>query len=128
VKKKRGYFTNFYNVPTHTSCDYVRDNYKVPACINRSITHKGRTGIIVADRGHYIGVTFDDQASNVIVNVHPTDDVVYGGIKRLRTMTRSQRKYLAYLEVADCYESFAQYLGIKPKGQRKDRRQLELGF
>ena len=39
------------------NCDYVRNAYGVPACIGRKVVHKGRAGIISADRGNYIGVT-----------------------------------------------------------------------
>ena len=35
--------------------------------------------------------------------------------KRPDEPTRSQRRYQEYLRVAECYPSFAAYLGIKPK-------------
>lgn len=97
------------------SCEYAREHYNVPACIGRRIVFKGRPGIIAEDRGHYIGVNFDDDKPGEVFNVHPTDDVMYGEMGRIRLMTRSQARYKAYWKVAECYNSFAEYLGIKPK-------------
>lgn len=92
------------------SLEYVRDYYGVPAEIGRRVTVYGKAGIISADRGHYIGVTFDTDKPHVVHNAHPTDRVVYGELGRLRSLTRSQRRYRAYLEVADLYEDFAHWL------------------
>lgn len=94
------------------SCEYVRQHYDVPAVIGRRVVVHGRPGIIAADRGHYIGVNFDDDKPGVIRNAHPTDKVEYQGMGTVRKMTRAQRRYQEYLDVADCYDSFAAYLGI----------------
>jgi hypothetical protein len=91
-------------------CEYVKRMYGVPACIGRLITFKGKSGIIAEDRGHYIGVNFDEDKPGVIHNVHPTDGVEYGGMGKIRKMTRGQKRYANYLKVADCYDSFAEYL------------------
>ncbi|MDH5394514.1 MAG: hypothetical protein OEY11_15120 [Gammaproteobacteria bacterium] len=95
------------------NCEYVRDYYQVPAVIGRIISHRGRSGIIAEDRGHYIGVNFDDDKPGHIYNVHPTDKVEYKSIGKVRKMTRSQQRYQDYLR-ADFGCSFAEYLGIKP--------------
>lgn len=92
------------------SLEYVRDYYGVPAEIGRRVTVSGKPGIISADRGQYIGVTFDTDKPYVVHNAHPTSEVVYGELGRLRTLTRSQRRYRHYLERADLYEDFAHYL------------------
>ena len=42
----------------NVSLEYVREYYGVPAEIGRRVTVYGKPGIISADRGHYIGVTF----------------------------------------------------------------------
>ena len=96
------------------NCEYVRKSYAVPACIGRKIIFKGRPGIIVEDRGHYIGVTFDSDKPNEILNIHPADNVEYCGMGKPRKMTRSQRRYQEYLK-CDWYENFAEFLGIKLK-------------
>ena len=95
------------------SCEYVRKYYGVPACIGRRIKFIGKLGTISEDRGHYIGVNFDDSKPGVISNVHPTDGVEYLEMGKVRKMTRSQQRYQDYLRVSECYESFAHYLGIK---------------
>lgn len=90
---------------------YVIETYGVPACIGREILHQGRGGVIAADRGNYIGVNFDDQKPGVIHNIHPTDGVVYLGIKPVRKQTRAQQRYQAYL-AADVTETFAEWMGF----------------
>jgi len=94
------------------NCEYVRNYYGVPACIGRIVVVNGKQGIIAEDRGHYIGVSFDSHKPGVIWNVHPTSNVEYKGMGKIRKMTRSQKRYQDYLSVADCYESFAHFLGI----------------
>lgn len=96
------------------SCEYVRAHYGVPACVGRRVMVAGRPGVIAADRGHYLGVNFDADPPGIIQNVHPTDQVVYGQMGVVRPMTRSQRRYAAYLEVADLYPNFAAYLKACP--------------
>ena len=72
-------------------CEYIRNTYNVPACIGRQIEYNGRHGILSADRGNYIGVTFDDEPATTISNFHPLEKgLVYGGIGNVRKMTRSQ--------------------------------------
>ncbi len=93
--------------------EYVKNYYEVPACFGRAIEHNGNPGIIVEDRGHYIGVNFDKDKPGIIFNVHPTDKVEYFGIGKIRKMSRSQKRYQDYLKVADGYESFAHFFGIK---------------
>lgn len=90
--------------------DYIRSFYSVPACIGRRVTIDGKPGVIAADRGNYIGVNFDCDKPNLIKNAHPTWEVVYGEMGKVRPMTRSQKRYLAFLEVGDLYEGFSDYL------------------
>ena len=96
------------------NCEYVREYYGVPACIGRSVIVYGKSGVIVEDRGHYIGVNLDEDKPNVIGNYHPTDNVIYGEIREIRKikkMTRSQQRYRDYIH-SECSGSFAEYLGI----------------
>lgn len=93
------------------NCEYVRAYYDVPAEINRRVVVDGRPGIIVADRGHYIGVNFDDDKPGRICNAHPTSNVEYGELGIVRKMTRSQARYQEYIK-ADCGHSFAEWLGV----------------
>jgi hypothetical protein len=88
---------------------YIRDYYKVPAEIGRAVTVYGKPGVIVADRGHYIGVTFDEDKPNVILPCHPTDGVEYGEMRGIRKMTKAQQRYQDYLEM-DWFDSFGDYL------------------
>lgn len=60
------------------NCEYVRQHYGVPACIGRRVIANGKHGIIVADRGHYIGVVLDDDPKRRIGNHHPTWEMQYG--------------------------------------------------
>lgn len=98
--------------------EYVRREYGVPAEWGRGVVVYGRPGVIVADRGHYIGVTFDADRPGVISNVHPTSEVVYGELRPIRTLTRAQKRYRDYLDVSDCYESFGHYLRFCSHGAK----------
>ncbi len=91
-------------------CGYVRDYYGVPACIGRKVVVYGKPGIIAKDRGHYIGVNFDNDKPGVVFNAHPTDKVEYGDMGTIRKMTPSQKRYQKYLECADCFDSFKDFL------------------
>lgn len=98
------------------NCQYVREHYGVSATIGRRVVIGGRPGVIVADRGHYIGVNFDDENPGLIHNAHPTSEVEYGEIGTVRKLSKSQQRYRDYLEVADLFPSFAAFLGVREKG------------
>lgn len=100
--------------------EYVIDHYKVPACYGRRVTVGGKPGIIIADRGHYIGVNFDDAKPGRISNCHPTHEVEYGDIGKARKMTRSQRRWAEYNEVAECFQDFAHWLRYKKMQKEKE--------
>lgn len=95
------------------SCEYVKSYYGVPAQVGRRVTIEGKRGIIAEDRGHYIGVNFDEDPPGIISNAHPTWKVIYGCMGKIRKMTRSQARYQDYLRHADLYDSFSEYLGIR---------------
>lgn len=98
--------------PQHVSCAYVRDYYKVPACIGRRIKVYGEPGIIAEDRGHYIGVNLDIEKPSRISNYHPTDGVEYLGMGTVRKLTRSQQNYQDYLNT-ESSDSFAEWMRFK---------------
>jgi len=79
------------------SREYVRKYYGVPACIGRRVVVDNKPGIIAEDRGHYIGVNFDSDKPVVIRNAHPTSEVEYLGIGKVRKMAMSQKQYQDYL-------------------------------
>ncbi len=89
--------------------EYIKKYYNVPADIGRCVTVHGRSGIIVADRGHYLGVNFDNDKPQVISNCHPTDNVEYLGMGKIRKLTRSQQRYQRYLEYGDSFETFIDF-------------------
>lgn len=60
------------------SRDYVRRHYGVPAEIGRRVIANGEPGVIMADRGHYIGVVLDEDPKKRINNYHPTHEMQYG--------------------------------------------------
>ena len=60
------------------NCDYVRRHYDVPAEIGRRVIANGEPGVIMADRGHYIGVILDSDPKKRIRNYHPTWEMQYG--------------------------------------------------
>ena len=94
------------------SCEYVRQHYGVPACIGRRVVAYGKPGVIVEDRGHYIGVNLDKDKPGRVNNYHPTDQVTYLGMGKVRKMTRSQQNYRDYLR-SDCGHTFAEWMLFK---------------
>ena len=91
--------------------NYAKEYYGVPADVGRRVVVNGQPGIIAKDRGHYIGVNFDEDKPGVVHNCHPTWKVEYGEMGTIRKMTRSQKRYRDYLD-ADFGISFSEYLGI----------------
>lgn len=77
--------------------EYVQQRYGVPAAFGRRVEVYGKPGVIAADRGHYIGINFDADKPGDIKNAHPTSEVKYLGMGEVRPMTRSQRRYEAFL-------------------------------
>jgi len=95
--------------------EYIIDYYKVPAEINREIEFDGRKGMIVEDRGNYIGVNFYDDKPDTVKSLHPTYNVTYlesFGKPRAIKNRASKQRYQDYLH-NDGYGDFAEYLGIK---------------
>ena len=66
--------------------EYVRKYYGVPAGYGRAVIVGGKPGVIVEDRGAYIGVLFDCHKPNNISPCHPTSQVEYGEMKPVRQM------------------------------------------
>jgi hypothetical protein len=92
--------------------EYIKDNYHVPAQIGRRVIVYGKPGIIIEDRGHHLGVNFDEDRPGVVKSAHPTCEVEYlDRIGIIRKMTRSQRNYQTYLK-SECSESFGEWLKI----------------
>lgn len=87
----------------------MREYYGVPAEIGRRVTINGKPGIIAADRGHYIGVNFDADKPGVIHNAHPTWEVVYGEMGKVRKLSRYAARYSRYLEYGDGFDSFLDF-------------------
>lgn len=100
------------------SLEYVREQYKVPAEIGRRIRMDGRPGIIIADRGHYVGVNFDADKPGVVKNCHPTWRMEYLEMGEPRPMTRSQARYRRYVEVAECFDDFLQFCRYDAQRER----------
>jgi hypothetical protein len=98
---------------------YIRSAYGVPAEIGRRVTVDGKPGIIVADRGAHLGVTFDHQKPGVVSCCHPTWRVVYGEMGTPRPLSRSRARWLRYLEIGDCFTSFREFLAYESAKRRE---------
>ncbi len=91
------------------NCPYVSSYYKVPACIGRRVICYGEPGIIAEDRGHYIGVTLDKDKPGTVHNYHPTDQVEYLGMGKVRKVSKYRARYLRYLDYGDGFGSFIDF-------------------
>ena len=92
-----------------TPFSYVVSYYGVPACLGRIVIVGGKQGVIAEDRGHYIGINFDSDKAGVIKNAHPTSDITYLGMSKIRKPSRSSGRYARYLEYGDGFNSFLEY-------------------
>jgi hypothetical protein len=96
------------------NCEYICEYYGVPAQLNREVEYKGQRGIIIEDRGNYIGVNFYNDKPTSVMSIHPADDnLKYLSMGKPRKITQSQARYQEYIN-QDWFEgSFANWLGIK---------------
>jgi hypothetical protein len=53
------------------NCDYVRRTYDVPAEVGRRVIANGEPGVIMADRGQYIGIILDSDPKKRIRKLSP---------------------------------------------------------
>ena len=99
-----------------SNCEYIRQYYGVPARVHMRIAYKGEGGIIWKDGGHYICACMDKDKPGQTINIHPTDpELQYLEMGKPRKMTRSQKRYQAYLNSPyfEAGDSFARFLGIE---------------
>ena len=95
------------------SCEYVRDYYKVPAELGRLVDYGDRSGVIAEDRGNYVGVNFNDCKPGDITNIHSRDpNLSYLGMGKIRSMTRSQKRYHDYIH-SETDLTFAEWMGFE---------------
>jgi len=120
-QKERGKMNAKYG----KTCEYAANYYGVPACIGRLVVVSGNHGVIAEDRGHYIGVLFDDKKPGDVRNCHPTDKVVYEGMGPIRTMTAAQERYRRYLTFGDGFDSFIAFCRWD-YWQKKEERGVKL--
>lgn len=89
--------------------EYVKEYYNVPACLGRKVVIDGKAGVIVKDCGHHIGVNFDEDKPSVISRCHPTWNIEYLEMGKIRKPTKSQERYQRFLEYGDGFESFLDF-------------------
>ena len=104
------------------SCEYVREAYGVPAEIGRRVTVYGKPGVIAVDRGHYIGVNFDSDKASAVKSCHPADGVVYGEMGRLRKQSKGAARYARYLEIAECFNGFMDFIRWDARKSKEGER------
>lgn len=90
--------------------EYVNKYYGVNACIGRAVEVNGVPGVIVEDKGHYIGVNFDTDKPGAVKPCHPTWEVKYLGMRKIRKLTKSQERGMRWLEYGHMFESFMDFV------------------
>ena len=93
--------------------EYIKDHYGVDISLGMEVEFNGDTGVVTADRGHYVGVTFDKDKPGAMSNIHPTDEAIKftGRVRKIRGMTRPQRNYQGYLRLESDL-TFAEWMGF----------------
>jgi hypothetical protein len=90
--------------------EYIKEYYQVPADIGRRVIVDGKHGTIIKDMGNYIGVNFDSDKAGIASACHPTWEVTYGEMGKIRKPSRSAARYQRYLASDGIYENFKQFL------------------
>ncbi len=91
---------------------FIKRTYGVPADMHREVIMNGRKGVITKDMDTYLGITFYDDDTKTPSPCHPTWEMEYLDTfnQKPPKPSRSRQRYLDYLNVADCFESFGDYL------------------
>lgn len=108
------------------SLDYIKQHYAVPADIGRVIHFQGRQGVIVGANNATLKVNFDDAKPNKYEYLHPTWNVEYGEMCKIRPLTASQKRYQEWRN-SETDLTFAQWCGMdkKSKTERTYRASLK---
>ena len=104
--------------------EYIQQHYGVSPQIGQGVIVYGKPGVIIEDRGHYIGVNFDSDKPGVSSNCHPIDGVVYGEMQKIKKPTKSQQRYQQYIDDDWFSESFGDYLKWQMYPGGKGREEL----
>lgn len=89
--------------------EYVKEYYGVPACHGMRVEVNGKPGVIIKDCGHHVGVNLDSDKPGVVSRCHPTWEVKYFEVGKIRKPTKAQERYQRYLEYGDCFDSFLHF-------------------
>lgn len=89
--------------------DYIRTYYNVPAELGRRVIANGEEGIICSERAGHIGINLDKDKPGVIKYYHPTWNMEYLGLGKIRKITKAQSRYKRYLEYGDSFDSFLEF-------------------
>ena len=93
--------------------EYIKKHYKVLAEYGRRIEFEGkRKGTIIEDKGNYIGVNFDDKKPCNTETLHPTWEVKYLEMGKIRKATRGQIRYKEFMDADYFCGTFTEWLGI----------------
>ena len=103
----------FCKIDPMNSFNYIKQYYGVHPFIGQRVRHNGNGGIILKDRGNYLGVNFDSDCPTAICNVHPTDGVEYlerGEARQLsKKKMKAKQRYQRYLEYGDGFNNFLDF-------------------
>jgi hypothetical protein len=90
---------------------YIRQSYGVCPFIGQGVVVDGKPGIIVEDRGRYLGVNFESDKPGVVSNCHPTWRVEYGQTRKIRKPSKSAKRYMQWLDESDMWDiDFGEWL------------------
>jgi hypothetical protein len=101
------------------SFEYIQENYHVPAEFGRKVIVYGRAATIVEDRGHHIGITYDDEMPGRVHSAHPTCEVQYLDMGTVRKLSRSKLRYRRYLACDGRFSSFLEFCRWDAQVQRE---------
>lgn len=111
------------------SFEYINKTYGVNAEEGRRVIADGKPGVITGYNGAHIAVNLDEHKPGHDTYWHPTWNMTYLDIGKIRPMTAGQKRYQEYLNAREWFDgSFAEWLGVDKESKERREYAKRWGF
>ena len=108
---------------------YINQYYGVVACLGRRVVADGKPGIIIGAENANIVVNLDEHKPGQRTFWHPTWNMTYLDIGKIRPMSAGQKRYQEYLNAREWFDgSFAEWLGVDLESKERREYAKRQGF
>ncbi|BFM75165.1 TPA: hypothetical protein JI043_05715 [Acinetobacter baumannii] len=110
------------------SFEYINNTYGVNAELGRRVIADGKPGIITGTHNALIVVNLDEDKPGHKTYWHPTWNMQYLGMGKIRKMTAGQKRYQEFLD-ADWFDgNFAEWLGVDKESKARRESYKKYGY